>query len=73
MWTSIIAYIAGYIILGMVISFIPETSEKRSAVNYTLVLLFWPFVITWILLLILYMGVGWLITKLIKKIKDFKH
>ena len=73
MWTSIIAYIAGYIILGIVISFVPETGEKRSTINYTLVLLFWPFVITWILLLILYMGVGWSITKLIKKIKDFKH
>ena len=67
MWTSIIAYIAGYIILGMVISFIPETGEERSVVNYTLVLLFWPFVVTWILILILYMSVGWSITKLIKK------
>lgn len=73
MWVTILTYITGYLLIGSVVSFIPDIGEDRSGLNYILVWLFWPFVVMWILILILYMGMGWSITKLIKKIKDFKH
>jgi hypothetical protein len=64
MWTSIISYIAGYILLGMVISFMPETGEKLSRWNYALVCMFWPFVLVWFFSLIIYATIEWIIKKI---------
>ena len=69
MWVTIITYISGYLLLGSVISFFPETGEERSKLNYFSVWLLWPFVIIWLLLLILYTGFSWVITIAINKIK----
>ena len=69
MWTTVITYISGYLLLGSIISFFPETGEERSKSNYFFVWLLWPFVIIWLLLLILYTGFVRMIMIMINKIK----